>query len=251
MKWTACKGRQGRNGLPLYEGVDWNGQAHKLPLPSCVSLFTREWIEIFRLVLAALSCSCVSLFTREWIEMQYPIKSHGGLGRLPLYEGVDWNIFVNICNFCVRNSLPLYEGVDWNSVTPQRFVRVICLPLYEGVDWNSYGLIITTSQSVSLFTREWIEIVIWTHKTWNSAVSLFTREWIEIEFESWFCHHRLRLPLYEGVDWNLSLHDNLLRVLCLPLYEGVDWNLCATHALKPVHSFTREWIEISEAARLK
>ena len=25
--------------------------------------------------------------------------------------------------------------------------------------------------NVSLFTREWIEIVIWTHKTWNSAES--------------------------------------------------------------------------------
>ena len=36
---------------------------------------------------------------------------------------------------------------------------------------------------VSLFTREWIEILIaFSPAIWKSSVSLFTREWIEIDF---------------------------------------------------------------------
>ena len=124
----------------------------------------------------------------------------------------------------------------------------LCLPLYEGVDWNSHGLITNLSlllspslrgsglkfsaiqnmrnkYSVSLFTREWIEIntPIWWYTTappspslrgsglkWckletsctGAYVSLFTREWIEIPTVLLQICPCCCLPLYEGVDWN-------------------------------------------------
>ena len=40
----------------------------KKEIDMLVSLFTREWIEIFSLRSAS-ACSYVSLFTREWIEI--------------------------------------------------------------------------------------------------------------------------------------------------------------------------------------
>ena len=70
-------------GSGLKSKRDKNGK-----LVKNVSLFTREWIEIFffhRLPLAG----GVSLFTREWIE----IDTHH-------------------CNWWQSNCLPLYEGVD-------------------------------------------------------------------------------------------------------------------------------------------
>ena len=56
-------------------------------------------------------------------------------------------------------------------------------------------------------------------------VSLFTREWIEIIMLANRSERCLCLPLYEGVDWNT--YDAIYRLLNngLPLYEGVDWNL--------------------------
>ena len=65
-----------------------SGQADQLSLPSCVSLFTREWIEIVPPVRLPLS-SNVSLFTREWIEILMRTAKSSSTARLPLYEGVD------------------------------------------------------------------------------------------------------------------------------------------------------------------
>ena len=100
--------------------------------------------------------------------------------------------------------------------------------------------------SVSLFTREWIEIVCQPLFPKKYFVSLFTREWIEILSTMIPCSMRCSLPLYEGVDWNLDKRTSIsarhvslftrewieiilvkihkINILCLPLYEGVDWN---------------------------
>ena len=86
--------------------------------------------------------------------------------------------------------------------------------------------------SVSLFTREWIEIAphFWTVLYGMSPslrgsglkflaarckniwpyVSLFTREWIEISSLSSRSRMVWSLPLYEGVDWN-SGNNRILR----------------------------------------
>ena len=134
--------------LPLYEGVDWNcdlGRLHtgmwspslrgsglKSPLPChtrhalCVSLFTREWIEIpppetwffrkWRVSLftrewieirsSCIKCKAflVSLFTREWIEIQKIHLTKSKQRGLPLYEGVDWN----------SQSIPLGKNRTWS-----------------------------------------------------------------------------------------------------------------------------------------
>ena len=123
--------------------------------------------------------------------------------RLPLYEGVDWNqSWKHASHYC--KGLPLYEGVDWN-----RYTCVICccsvgLPLYEGVDWNLCSC-----------ARLWHRYI----------VSLFTREWIEILSRSLMPKKKRSLPLYEGVDWNVCWVHTGGRWTCLPLYEGVDWEL--------------------------
>ena len=102
--------------------------------------------------------------------------------------------------------LPLYEGVDWNVCWVHTGGRWTCLPLYEGVDWNNSLRSFFLSPSVSLFTREWIEIIpfvlFFFHRLSPSLrgsglkccigmalwlereVSLFTREWIEMALYS-------------------------------------------------------------------
>ena len=54
--------------------------------------------------------------------------------------------------------------------------------------------------SVSLFTREWIEIFMIFPVHCGKCVSLFTREWIEIKEVARRVHYAKSLPLYEGVD---------------------------------------------------
>ena len=170
-----------KSRLPLYEGVDWNSVISPLSdFTSNVSLFTREWIEITRSRSAA-HCSEVSLFTREWIEMATAFMIFSGFFRLPLYEGVDWNspkkkhpprawvslftrewieIAIGQSIGYALDSLPLYEGVDWNCCGVYNWDCQWGLPLYEGVDWN-YRCSVSrpSTESVSLFTREWIEIM--------------------------------------------------------------------------------------------
>ena len=53
---------------------------------------------------------------------------------------------------------------------------------------------------VSLFTREWIEIIFGFSFRFELVVSLFTREWIEIGLPQKQIDEVNRLPLYEGVD---------------------------------------------------
>ena len=122
-----------------------------------------------------------------------------------------------------------------------------CLPLYEGVDWNSS----------SDFTEP------------NVSVSLFTREWIEIEYDTSNFVNWCSLPLYEGVDWNRD--PDCIRYLFFVSLFTREWiEICIVIASNPVRKmspslrgsglksvliigesgsgkvslFTREWIEI-------
>ena len=100
-----------------------------------------------------------------------------------------------------------------------------------------------TLLSVSLFTREWIEIKITKNRIGRLAVSLFTREWIEIMVEnvglmgvqvSLFTREwieilpdtnnarRERSPSLRGSGLKLFLLQQTGQVYRLPLYEGVD-----------------------------
>ena len=128
------------------------------------------------------------------------------------------------------------------------YLSVTRLPLYEGVDWN--GIPYSTLQR------------------WKS-VSLFTREWIEIAGVINLSVHVGSLPLYEGVDWNLQFHrlPNIGLLVSLFTREWIEISIvfkiflvvpspslrgsglkCPPHKLddssRAVSLFTREWIEI-------
>ena len=121
--------------------------------------------------------------------------------------------------------LPLYEGVDWNLLHPLFLAVEFKSPSLRGSGLKSYlRFPLLFRRFVSLFTREWIEIARKNVLNKLQRVSLFTREWIEMDccLSDWLSGNCL--PLYEGVDWNCESHG--CRWLCagLPLYEGVDWN---------------------------
>ena len=164
--------------LPLYEGVDWNFLPSVGRLFFVVSLFTREWIEMFRSLMPKKKGK-VSLFTREWIEIPHSCDGVLKTSSLPLYEGVDWNLVVKaLSDFCLR--LPLYEGVDWNVCWVHTGGRWSLSPSLRGSGLKLFRRkCMQLLHLVSLFTREWIEMsdkrAIWS----DNLVSLFTREWIE------------------------------------------------------------------------
>ena len=139
--------------------------------------------------------------------------------------------------------LPLYEGVDWNL---RSFSFTVCL--WQSPSLRGSGLkykqvaFLQSYFAVSLFTREWIEILpffricmtAWSPSLRGSGlkcgmfwvtsvsrkVSLFTREWIEIGkghrlFRRWSC-----LPLYEGVDWNAGLASGGMVIKPSPSLRG-------------------------------
>ena len=143
--------------------------------------------------------------------------------RLPLYEGVDWNVLIAPIRHIIRVSLFTREwieirvssGIQNRFKSPSLRGSGLKSPTGQGTRWERWSPSLRGSglkcqpyrqgsccHWVSLFTREWIEI----------AISVFV--WLIIP----------RLPLYEGVDWNA---------------------LAAEHSsLNKVSLFTREWIEI-------
>ena len=145
----------------------------------------------------------VSLFTREWIEIAAVCTIGTVNGRLPLYEGVDWNQFLSE-KMGMKRCLPLYEGVDWNSIHKlfllfawvslftREWIEIsstvitvptgVSLPLYEGVDWNAVlaHFLNLAEQGLPLYEGvDWNPFIV-KHESKRYKVSLFTREWIEM-----------------------------------------------------------------------
>ena len=151
------KSSKGFTGRPLHEGVDWNIiKSPYLRIIASVALFMRAWIEIGTPTITSVTVS-VALFMRAWIEM----------------KGVENLWKAHICR-------PLHEGVDWNRYRPDKVNIAVCRPLHEGVDWNCTMQGKSISGRVTLFTRAWIEIQIWSWWTVLKSVALFMRAWIEI-----------------------------------------------------------------------
>ena len=193
-----------QEGLPLYEGVDWNAirksrpasmmnvslftrewieiaQRGRQKIVHDVSLFTREWIEIDDRYLPWLIFA-VSLFTREWIEI-----CHFTYGNAVLFVSLftrEWiEIRYHAGDLRIFARLPLYEGVDWNSYNIQPCTIQLRLPLYEGVDWNSGCNSYRNGRWRSPSLRgSGLKYFFdnFGYKS-NMCVSLFTREWIEIK----------------------------------------------------------------------
>ena len=189
--------------LPLYEGVDWNSyglatvngciivslftrewieisSGRKNPWNEKVSLFTREWIEI-PVMFFSLRVSPVSLFTREWIEINSIDKVIEKQHAVSLFTR-EWIEMTGLDAMTMQGfSLPLYEGVDWNWTTRRSMQTCWKSPSLRGSGLKSSVVSKRTNLFfVSLFTREWIEML--KRHSWkpDCHVSLFTREWIEI-----------------------------------------------------------------------
>ena len=76
-------------GLPLYEGVDWNYTVCETFLNGC----------------------CLPLY--EGVDWNTEVaEMMEGMQGLPLYEGVDWNGNGKNALKPMEDGLPLYEGVD-------------------------------------------------------------------------------------------------------------------------------------------
>ena len=119
-------------------------------------------------------------------------------------------------------------------------------PLYEDVNWNVVKEVLGMAEKVILYMRMWIEMpmairlmdlfkVILYMRMWIEIVGvpiiivvlfviLYMRMWIEIfpQYDlpqSQSCH-----PLYEDVNWNISVYLFIRLSPCHPLYEDVNWN---------------------------
>ena len=167
-------------------------------------------------------------------------------------------------------SLPLYEGVDWNFPGHNG-----CKKSGKSPSLRGSGLKFTRKKefavtfAVSLFTREWIEIISGIADSVAFCVSLFTREWIEIILYFSCRLSRWGLPLYEGVDWNIEDQTVFKGTARSPSLRGSGLKLNAAQLIDfPLESpslrgsglkylvelewrwsdkvslFTREWIEI-------
>ena len=104
----------------------------------------------------------VSLFTREWIEIFSDCHNNYLLKSLPLYEGVDWNSQCSVEFVAICICLPLYEGVDWNLQQLHTTAIHSASPSLRGSGLKFYyNAFYSICKLVSLFTREWIEIFGW------------------------------------------------------------------------------------------
>ena len=122
--------------------------------------------------------------------------------RLPLYEGVDWNWRPETSSVSSDVSPSLRgSGLKYNYKISYHLN--LCLPLYEGVDWNRR---LQTAgfpwHPVSLFTREWIEIPINPTLVFAFVSPSLRGSGLKCKWSASPAETR-RLPLYEGVDWNV------------------------------------------------
>ena len=191
----------------------------------------------------------VSLFTREWIEIVLLCSSTVWLPRLPLYEGVDWNKYPQSSASCHAAS-PSLRGSGLKSVDQFNDIFDPSLPLYEGVDWNWYFACYSGLSEMSPSLRgsglKWYALYI---PTESLIVSLFTREWIEILAEHRYHKTNCCLPLYEGVDWNSgAVMYTVFRAVSLFTREWIEMDKSAPpYQSIGVSLFTREWIEIESS----
>ena len=162
--------------LPLYEGVDWN---------------------IFSITLVT-KATCASPSLRGSGLKSKFISNCCGIVCLPLYEGVDWNNLISFKLNCEKG-LPLYEGVDWNRNTQSNVFANGCLPLYEGVDWNNIrNYMIDMVRSLPLYEGVDWNFFCKSLASTKISVSLFTREWIEIAWLHYLLYHNCWSPSLRG-----------------------------------------------------
>ena len=254
--------------LPLYEGVDWNMLEFAYCQLNLVSLFTREWIEMeidalrdkareslplyegvdWNWYFACYSgLSEVSLFTREWIEIAFDSVTNKQRMASPSLRGSGLKCVLSAHRETMDLSPSLRgSGLKYRSTHP--LLQWQSLPLYEGVDWNCVGMLTNArTASVSLFTREWIEMRFHPyHCTLKSSPSL-RGSGLKFPPLPQRGSPSKRLPLYEGVDWNDHRNQFICHKCESPSLRGSGLKFRRRYrssSVKHVSLFTREWIEI-------
>ena len=171
----------------------------------------------------------VSLFTREWIEMPLTVVI-STVTMSPSLRGSGLKFQRWSC-WPLPPSSPSLRGSGLKCH----------IPLF-------YQLLL----AVSLFTREWIEII-WLPRSLNCCSESPSLRGSGLKFHLRQCRHDfLESPSLRGSG--LKWKDGTIRLdrNGLPLYEGVDWNSNAKLKQLETHCvslFTREWIEISSSSR--
>ena len=191
-----------------------------------VSLFTREWIEIFCKNNEMLYIK-VSLFTREWIEIGANFcRLHGHIVSLFTRE---WIEIAPTGQLQITHSQsPSLRG----SGLKFSYVSMLSPPISSpslrgsGLKWAAL-FIVRWYADVSLFTREWIEIPVFRLITVQPSSSPSLRG----------SGLKLRLAIAKKLSVNVSLFTR----------EWIEIALLVRCPLpRPVSLFTREWIEIAE-----
>ena len=143
----------------------------------------------------------VSLFTREWIEIFFTSSFFSERHCLPLYEGVDWNAQFPFCKTVLFVSLFTREWIEIAKLQALTNHNSVSLFTREWIEIDSKRSPVSAYR-VSLFTREWIEMS--RPRIFLTLVrSLPLYEGVDWNFLNCSTNGRTcRLPLYEGVDWN-------------------------------------------------
>ena len=147
---------------------------------------------------------------------------------------------------------PLYEGVDWNPhLTLCQYEQLVALFTRAWIE-IFFLLLSDQFQHVALFTRAWIEISfvklrrlvdfrrpLYEGVDWNTFFKIFSQNKKSPSLRG------------RGLKW---LHQRLVPpcIRSRPLYEGVDWNLTLPSPLHRGHValFTRAWIEIERDRKI-
>ena len=116
-------------------------------------------------------------------------------------------------------SHPLREDVSWNALSVDSVPSTGCHPLREDVSWNIKSIIYCTINTVILFVRMWVEILLLGCRILSG----------------------LRHPLREDVSWNNNTLLIAMQRPGHPLREDVSWNTSPTAEPAVAKSSSSSW----------
>ena len=210
MRTRTCKSH------PLREDVSWNSSMY-FHLPSRSSHPLREDVS-WNLTLSSYTLSSlVILFVRMWVEM-------GNVLLLPRngWSSSSWGCELKYLESSWLNTMishPLREDVSWNALSVDSVPSTGCHPLREDVSWNIKSIIYCTINTVILFVRMWVEILLLGCRILSG----------------------LRHPLREDVSWNNNTLLIAMQRPGHPLREDVSWNTSPTAEPAVAKSSSSSW----------
>ena len=192
--------------------------------PLCVDLYVRSWIEII-LMQPIEILFYVDLYVGSWIEMLEWSRISTTSGSTSMWGRELKYRDAGSCWWSDRR--PLCEVVNWNIRKYDQIVILDRRPLCEVVNWNiSFLRCASSSSSVDLYVRSWIEIDMFTASSCISCVDLYVRSWIEIISDAWSIVILWSTSMW-GRELKFPIREVTKFVVCRPLHEVVNWNIAA------------------------